>query len=326
MELSVISEWWHSNVLNNYEVYNSLSIFLGEISLIWTIVSIVVSIASLFWVPANKKTIKNGIIIAIVVLAIITVFCLINLTTKHFLRPSIDSSFLGTDIYFGQSTNNLPDGKGCIFDEDKYIVYKGTFKQGKYESEGILYQTYKEIPYVKYDGSWRNGQYDKSGILYAFYNGEPIFKDDERCFEYNGDFLLGERNGQGVLREFDYDNGTIYIKSEYKGSFAYNKKCGYGTYIEYNVSGEPISQYRGTWWEDVFWGKGIWEFVDKKDYKKVIYHGQFRNRELATEGCYYIAGNLEPQMQGVIDKNGKFDGTDISDKYPHPDRNDSIWW
>ena len=78
--------------------------------------------------------------------------------------------------------NGLIEGKGKEYYGNGRLKYKGNFKNGKYEGNGILY--YEFFGHIKYDGEFKNGmkngfgkEFDKEGnIVYQgkFYQDKRI--------------------------------------------------------------------------------------------------------------------------------------------------------
>jgi len=80
--------------------------------------------------------------------------------------------------YVGGYEKGLPHGEGYLFNDDE-LIYKGSFENGDYEGEGILYFSDGTI---KYDGEFKNGKYHGKGTLY----------DEDGDVKYKGKFKNGD--------------------------------------------------------------------------------------------------------------------------------------
>ena len=90
--------------------------------------------------------------------------------------------------------NGLRNGKGVIYNKKGEIIYKGNFKNDKYNGYGEYF--YEDGKY--YIGEWENGEKNGKGILY--YKNNKI--------QYEGNFINDKFNGLG---KYYYENGNFYI-------------------------------------------------------------------------------------------------------------------
>ncbi len=162
----------------------------------------------------------------------------------------------------------------------KKKVYKGEFKQGRIEGEGIMdYGDGKTIegnflngkPHGfaieqfksgRYEGNYAEGLKHGKGIYY-YNNGD----------EYNGQWKNDYPNGNGVLK---LANGSVY-EGKFKNGMSYGK--GKITYYNGDI-------YEGDWVNDLKHGEGVYSF---------------KNGDVYTG--FYVKGKREGE--GVIEyKNG----------------------
>ena len=160
-----------------------------------------------------------------------------------FLWPFILSHFLTARFFVEDSRIENWTGRVIVYSDKKKTVpmYEGKLEDGLLENQGK--------------------EYDRNGVL-----------------SYDGNFLHGERSGQGIA----YHNGLI----SYKGNFEGGVASGNG--ISYNSDGEMT--YQGEFAEGVPEGTG-------KAYKdgRMIYQGGF------SAGKYSGQGTLYPDIGEQID-------------------------
>ena len=142
------------------------------------------------------------------------------------------------NVYKGEFKNDKFDGKG------KYTYKKGSFYQGKFKDDVKYFDGKGKLTYNNrdvYEGEFKNDKFDGKGKL-TYKNGdvyEGEFKDDDFNGKgkltykngdvYEGEFKNGTFNGKGKLT---YKNGDVY-----EGEFKDNKPHGKGklTYKNGNV-------------------------------------------------------------------------------------------
>lgn len=202
--------------------------------------------------------------------------------------------------HYGYDVDGQLDQEGCITlisfthgDEDIYIRNIG--EREYFESLKAIIcarcqyfgQLYKSInillPYSFHGiGSFR--QYNESQTLLTSYSGEHVYgintgqgvyriydsaiNSDVVTFEYNGEFLNGERNGFGCA----IWPHNIYVNC-YTGAWKNNRKHGIGIEKYYGT------KYEGHWISDLRHGIGTLTNI----FDKNVYHGKWEQGEL-TEG------------------------------------------
>ena len=121
--------------------------------------------------------------------------------------------------YIGQVINGLPEGNGVMY-IDGGNIYKGEFKNGKYEGKGIYYYNEEPSKGDRYEGDFKNGKSEGKGIYYwndgMRYEGD--WKNDKRegkgIYYFNngdrkmGDWLDGKEIGKHVIL---YANGEVKV-------------------------------------------------------------------------------------------------------------------
>ncbi len=187
------------------------------------------------------------------------------------------------DVYTGEITYLLPDGKGKMV----YAagdVYEGEFDQGELTGTGTFTfvngesytgalvkgvrqgkGTYTWPGGNSYTGDFKDGKKDGQGVhIWAATEGSAEAR-------YEGYYTADKKNGMGT---FYYANGDVY-----QGEFKDNVRTGTGTYTWAN--GET---YTGQFLDDKMHGEGVytWPSADGtpgREYKGYFEHGQIVLRE-----------------------------------------------
>ncbi|XP_074520019.1 radial spoke head 10 homolog B isoform X2 [Halichoeres trimaculatus] len=148
--------------------------------------------------------------------------------------------------YTGQWDQGAKHGKGEIFyNKDKTSWYKGYWVKNSREGWGV-----RGYPSGNtYSGEWKNNQRHGKGTMRWLALGE----------EYSGMWQNGVQHGRGthtwILRRAD---GSQYIKNnQYTGDFLRGQRHGQGTF--YYAGG---AVYEGEWRKDKKHGKGKFTFKD----------------------------------------------------------------
>lgn len=195
-----------------------------------------------------------------------------------------DYLFNGTGKYIERDTNDYYDGNwenGEFIGEGeiKYgdgCIYKGKIIKNKKEGEGKM----KWVNGCNYEGNFKNDIMDGKGIIIGN-NGN----------KYEGEFKNGLYNGEGKFT-------WVEEKEEYKGSYTYGKKYGYGEYKFKNGN-----LYKGNWFDDKAHGEGFFETKNK------VYRCNYQYGLLleVTDCANQINGNDEE----IINLNIKTSNEDI---------------
>jgi antitoxin component YwqK of YwqJK toxin-antitoxin module len=121
------------------------------------------------------------------------------------------------NLYEGEiDENGLPNGNGrLIFDE---LVYIGSFKKGKFDGKGTIYDEYGRV----FEGTFQNGLKNGEGTLY----GESGFA------VYDGNWKDDKREGYGS----EYIGSSIV----YEGYFSADRYEGYGK--TFDCDGEILQE------------------------------------------------------------------------------------
>lgn len=196
-----------------------------------------------------------------------------------------------------------------MYDGDRYV---GEYKDGKPNGKGKLY--YSDENLSTYEGEFVNGKRQGQGVI--------IWKSGSR---YEGAWIDDMREGQGKMfwangERFDGEwmsdkmlNGTyVYTDgAKYIGYFLYGLKHGQGTY--YYPNGE---KYVGGWKNGQRNGEGIMYYAGGSRYE-----GSFVDGKREGGGTYYYAnGDREVGSWKNDKKNGYFncyrkDGSRSSGSY-----------
>ena len=156
-----------------------------------------------------------------------------DLGDKRFIGKYVDGKYIYENhrYYEGEFKNNMPNGKGKLYDKNGTVIYEGDFIKGKFEGNGKIIQ--KGFGY--YIGSFMNGSlngkgkiYDKNDkIVYEGYFKNDHFEGDGQLFSddfcYTGQF---ENNYifHGKLTNNNDDKTKIIFEGEFVGQ-KYNGNC-----------------------------------------------------------------------------------------------------
>ena len=137
----------------------------------------------------------------------------------------------GENYYKGEIINEMPNGKGNLYNKDNILIFSGRFKDGKKIGFGTEYFNNKKI---KYKGNFYNDKYDGLGILYYF----------EGSY-YKGMFKNGLRHGKGAV--YNERNKLVHMgffeNGDYIGDSPY-RNGNYGFEDDDNVLNKTIMYVR----------------------------------------------------------------------------------
>jgi hypothetical protein len=251
-------------------------------------------------------------------------------------------------MYKGTLKEGVLQGKGSQYDEDGLLTFEGTFLDGMYDSNGILYDKGVMI----YQGEFKNGLKDGSGTSYSdgavvyrgqyaqdLYEGSGTLYQDSSMI-YEGGFSGGKYNGsgtvykdgkilyQGQLKDGVYEGaGDLYEDGElcYRGAFAAGVFNGAGTAYQ-----NGALAYEGTFVDGLYDGDGTEYYSDGKT---VRYKGAFAAGQYEGEGeSYDDSGRLVYKgsfSAGLYDGDGTLylsDGDSIESEFKAGEPNGSIKW
>ena len=160
--------------------------------------------------------------------------------------------------YEGNIEKDLYNGRGILYSRYGEIIYKGFFKNGKYESFGKKYEENQLI----YEGFFKNGEYHGIGKLYEKEMTYTYRGDYKYTLKYEGEFNKGIFEGYGKLYKKFYN--SIY----YEGNFMNGEIKGKG--IKYYKNGKK--KLEGTFEEN-----NIFEGKYYSPEGKVIFEGKIIN-------------------------------------------------
>ncbi|MBD5097231.1 MAG: hypothetical protein HDT40_09625 [Lachnospiraceae bacterium] len=226
------------------------------------IISVQSMLATIFFgilgVLINKK--KENIIFKIISIAATILLCGIVFLQIKGTYNTVELEKNPDYYYYGQEKDGKANGNGRIFDENGNKIYEGGFKQEQYHGEGKEYTYYV-------DGT--------TGMEKTF-------------LEYEGEFYLGLRSGQGKL----YNE---YGKLLYEGGFAFGEKCGFGKEYEYDMNEQEDIKIIG-----VFYANGIYGHYEKYKDGKLINEGEYTDI-VKYNIEYYDNGNVRIKGDYVLD-------------------------
>lgn len=164
--------------------------------------------------------------------------------------------------YAGEINNQLRDGFGVYYYNNKFFRYEGDWLKGMKHGHGKL---------IMADGSYYEGEFKEGEI-----EGHGFRKWQHNGNSYSGEFHLGELHGYGVL---NYPDG-----SQYKGEFFKNSRHGNGIFVD-----KFGNEYEGTWYNNKQHGHGILTLCNGDIYEGDFIHGrrQGHGNLRATDGTEY---------------------------------------
>lgn len=217
----------------------------------------------------------------------------------------------GRTRYKGEWSENQPNGRGIMYDENGTILYDGSWKNGVITIDKLNTYNYsidmRDVMYLngkkKYHGGWKNGVPNGEGVYYDE-DGNELYTGtwDNGIIRVNHDFLFDYCSGEYIMR-FDnsdmvenqylintdvavsisgkgsqyYPNGMI----KFKGEWMNGKRHGYG--YEYDEFGNPV--YEGQWKNDLPHGRGCYYENGKKRFKGRWING-YHHLFGASRFCY----------------------------------------
>ena len=192
----------------------------------------------------------------------------------------------------GEYLNGKRNGKGKEFHYYGKLEFEGEYLKGKRNGKG---KEYNNDGYLIFEGEYMNGkkwngkEYENSDLILELKDGKGY--KNSKCFK--GEYLNGERNGQG--KEYN-DNGQLLFEGEYhKGKewsgkgynnnkFIYELNEGKGYVKEYYKHLENTLRFEGEYLNGERSGKG-------KEY--------YTNDQLEYEG-EYLNGNRHGKERNII--------------------------
>ena len=177
-----------------------------------------------------------------------------NLNTSIYEMEPFE--FKNGNIYLGKWNKNLAfDGPGEYYLKEDNVFVEGNWENGNLKNGRIF------LP---------NGNIYEGQIKDSTFNGKGILKTFKNEILYEGDFVNGEKNGNGKII---FEDGTIYEGNIEKGKFKGNGKMiwknGYEYIGEFNgpilngkgkLTGPEGDIYEGDFENNLFHGKGKYTF------------------------------------------------------------------
>ena len=226
---------------------------------------------------------------------------------------SIDGRYTETELgdygttnyyYFGKAKNGVRYGFGKLFDEQKIIYMISDAKGNKSYANVKQYTTVEDIYYLSFTGTINNGKREGYGEAFTYIGGKvkPSYKGNYhngyKCGEgteyiyytpsgmmawkYEGEQLDDMYNGYGKRWDFDTSGA---LTNYYAGGWAEDKYYGYGMDLRFE-DGKVTHAYRGTFWDNQYWGKGILEYLTESG-ALTIWVGKFNENNQTDVGAFY---------------------------------------
>ena len=206
------------------------------------------------------------------------------------------------------------------------LLYKGQFKDGKYNGEGVLNNIYKignihakvdtMTNFKLYEGTFKDGIYDGYGKLY-----EDIkdITDKKDILKYEGTFKNGEYDTGKGKKE---NRINLYVGDFKDGKYDGEGKLYFICSSPYATLDKKILIYDGKFREGQYDGKGILykdntihyrygasDYVrknNKKYFKETkLYEGSFKNGEYDGEGKLFEEGEYDGTDEDKFNENIK---------------------
>lgn len=164
----------------------------------------------------------------------------------------------GKTRYKGEWSENKPNGRGIVYDENGTILYDGFWKNGIIVIDKLNTYNYstdiRDVMYLngkkKYHGGWKNGlpcgegvYYDEDGneLYTGTWNNGMIRVNHEFLFDYySGDYIMHFEKSDVMKNQYPINTElTASIngkgsqlfpngKTKYKGEWMNGKRHGYG--------------------------------------------------------------------------------------------------
>jgi hypothetical protein len=242
--------------------------------------------------------------------------------TSYQVKPV---EFENGNIYHGQWNDNFEmEGYGKYFLKNEKVLAEGVWEKGELKKARIFYPN-GEL----YEGEMTNSNYNGKGKLIS------------QNYEYDGEFVDGEKTGEGTIK---YKDGTEYTwrfsqnnfngygnmkwnnDLEYKGYFKDNCLEGNGTL--FNKRGE---KYEGNFEKNAFHGKGKYIYSNGDEYEGDFEYGIRKGRGIYKKNNGFIYEGLwdnnVPNGYGKITINDKkikcnFHNGKIIDENMYEEQND----
>ena len=157
-------------------------------------------------------------------------------------------------IYEGEYLNGVRNGKGKEYTNRGNLIFEGEFLNGK-----------------KWNGNGRQGDHS-SYLVYKFIEGNAYFDVTIDNKQFQGNYLNGEKNGEG--KEYNRVSGFCMIISIFEGEYLNGKKWN-GT--EHDQKGNIFYELKnGKGYAKEFYSEG-----------RIIYEGEYLNGEKNGKGKEY---------------------------------------
>lgn len=228
--------------------------------------------------------------------------------------------------YEGYWIEGMLQGKGTARDNE--IYYEGNFVDGRVTGRGKL--IYNKDDKWAYDGEWKDFMFHGKGTWSRdqtyIINGVHYGKET-----YMGDFVLGVREGKGLLTygpgyvvEGVWSNGIskgqgeiTFSRGKYVGDIVLGKRHGYGIYTgedytytgkwnngERQGQGEQIERngdhYIGMWRNDWKDGKGVMNYANGEKYDGEWKSGyKYKGSQTWNNGTTYTGDWSKDTMHGA---------------------------
>jgi len=191
-------------------------------------------------------------------------------------KSSINTNY--SEYYNGQYDNTiyLYAGLGTLVNQNLKKLYHGTFRYGKKEGLGIMYQFKEENNMEYYMGEFHKNKIEGFGIKLLINNSELIHLEGV----FDGDNLV-----KGKYKKIILKNSTTIITINYKGGFENSKFSGSGKLLEKTYIFDQktstyeiiqIIEYIGEFFNDKKNGKG----------KEILKHYKYSNKNYKYEGNF----------------------------------------
>lgn len=261
----------------SYAFAKFLDIFIKAGSPVFSLISVGVVFADFkswkpkrTWTKITKWTIH-------LLLFVLVLFCILYSIDGRYTETEVGDHGYTDYYYFGKAKNNVRFGFGKLFDNNQNIYMISDAKGNSTYENVKQYVSVNGESFIAYEGMYHLGLKSGYSTEYAYYPENGILSQ-----KYVGELLAGDYNGYGKKWTFDKDGN---LTNYYAGGWAEGKKWGYGVDLDFR-DGKVRQAYRGLYWDNQCWGKGILEYITDTG-ALITWVGYSYEGHQGDDGAYY---------------------------------------
>jgi hypothetical protein len=214
-----------------------------------------------------------------------------KIQTEYIAKKKEESQDDGTNIQSGCLAGDCKNGTGTFAYPDG-SKYEGSFRNGKFEGQGVFYFTNGDV----YTGQFSNSYPHGAGVL-VYADGSQD-SGDWRQGEFIGESLV-ENGKTGCIQGDCQDGKGTYVFKEgsakYVGDFQKGMPHGFGVCTYANGD-----RYRGEWQEGAFYGKGTFYKHEDNDVTGYWRAGEYVGKEPPSDYQPVAVAEQKPVKPGNI--------------------------